>query len=581
MVIIDPPKDPNGPQQAPQHLDALPPYTPVSPRISNSSFHPPLRSPGVRPSPSPFSAPPSNFLTIKREKADITGTWNINSSLPLPPSIARTTSGDSDTSSDAGTAITDARTSSASSSGATTASIAVPGSAARPNLKLLSPRGRIDAVIRVSGTPRAWIEAVSREEDVTISFPNPTSAPRAPIRLFARSTNGSVQVRLPAGFTGTLHVPSETALPASLKSLSVVLSPSEPPIERPPILDESPARTKLPRAPPSPPMTTIGDDEGGSYLVVPTVTGTSTAPSVLEEMTTAGPSWPPASTSDMISPLAPPRSEEAPPVDRTDSGGSNAGQGAAVEASTVFSQLPVETPAQENMPSTPPSIAPVGSRSLPPAPAVVISPTHNRSASAQELPSPPLSPPSVVMSPTQAHTHHRSVSADHRPASVLSTHSTHPASTSSTHLTTHHNRSSSNLTVNTTHTLRRTASNLSAQPTPATHSPSESSTIYFIGDYIRSGYDTSTPHKWHGDEFILDSEYGRVKILAHGEKVEAGWTEKVMEGWKGVESWKGVSEMGKMGKEMTKGMSEIGKGMQLSMPKSLGLSSLGRKFKLK
>ncbi|KAG9088367.1 hypothetical protein FRC06_002064, partial [Ceratobasidium sp. 370] len=241
MVIIDPPKDPHGPPPASQQPLAPPPYTPLSPRSSHLNSPPPPRSPGTRAPPSPFSAPASNFLTVKREKADITGSWNINTSLPFPPSVARTASADSDTSSEAGTTdVSSAQPSSVSSAG-TSSSVA--GSAAHPNLKLFSPRGKIDAAIRVSGAPRAWLEALSREEDVTITFPpNSNGAPRAPIRLFARSTNGSVQVHLPDAFTGTLRVPSETVLPPSLKSLSVVLSPSEPPIDRPPIVHESPVK---------------------------------------------------------------------------------------------------------------------------------------------------------------------------------------------------------------------------------------------------------------------------------------------------------------------------------------------------
>ncbi|KAG9093996.1 hypothetical protein FRC07_011390, partial [Ceratobasidium sp. 392] len=538
MVIIDPPKDPQGPPRAPQQPLAPPPYAPLSPRSSHLNS-PPLRSPGTRAPPSPFSAPASNFLTIKREKADITGSWNINTSLPFPPSVARTTSADSDSSSDAGaTDISSVHPSSVSS--AATAASSIAGSAAHPNLKLFSPRGKIDAAIRVSGAPRAWLEAISREEDVSIIFPsNANGAPRAPIRLFARSTHGSVQVHLPHAFTGTLRVPSETVLPPSLKSLSVVLSPSEPPVGRPPILDDSPVKPKLglglgrsvTPTPPSPPMTV---EEVGTepFVVVPPT----------------GPSSPREPGDETTAPPLPRRdASQGGAIQEINTGGSTSGEvtapesapSPAVEGSMILANPPVDTPAQEALPSppavsTPPTaLASPASQFLPSPlslPTVVVSPTHHhqRSASAQHvLPGSP--PPTLIISPTHSHHHHRSASASvpssHRPASALSTHHTLPAAGSSTNLTTHQNPSSSNLTthpnLSSSHlalartTSNRSVSNLSIQPTPIpaapTHCGSESSTVYFIGDLLHSFYDTNAPEKWTGDEIVLDSEFGRVK----------------------------------------------------------------------
>ncbi|KAJ1302446.1 hypothetical protein OPQ81_002764 [Rhizoctonia solani] len=200
---------------------------------------PPPRSPGARP-PSPFSAPASNYLTVKREKADITGSWNINTALPAPPSHRTFSleSDDGDTNLDDGTETSDPSTQ-ATSSGLSS-SPALP-----PNLKLLTPRGKIDAVIRVWGGPRAWIETISRDEDVAVTFPPASGGGRSPIKLLARSTSGNVQVHLPQSFMGTLRVPSDVVLPPSLRSQSVILSPSEPPIDRPPIPDESPVKGRL------------------------------------------------------------------------------------------------------------------------------------------------------------------------------------------------------------------------------------------------------------------------------------------------------------------------------------------------
>ncbi|KAG8741650.1 hypothetical protein FRC10_002614 [Ceratobasidium sp. 414] len=590
MVIIDPPKDPHGPPPALHQPLSPPPYAPLPPpRGSHLNSPPPPRSPGARAPPSPFSAPASNFLTVKREKADITGTWNINTSLPFPPSVARTASADSDTSSEAGTTdVSSVQPSSVSSAG-TSSSVA--GSAAHPNLKLFSPRGKIDAAIRVSGAPRAWLEAISREEDVTITFPsNSNGAPRAPIRLFARSTNGDLQVHLPSAFTGTLRVPSEVALPPSLKSRSVVLSPSEPPIERPPIVDESPVKPKLglglgrsvTPTPPSPPITVAaGEEERGEpfVLVLP-----------------AGPSSPPQVTIDAVSLPAPqsqPEGSQGGAADPTNSAGEAKSEGDApepmVQGPMILARPPVDTPAQEASPQTPatpvftppaPSspLSPTASRSLPSPlspPALVIS--HQRSASVQEAP--PASPSTLVVSPTHYH-HHRSASASvpssHRPP--LLTHHNHPASSSSTNLTTHQNLSSSNLTANpnlssTNLALNRSTSNLSIQPTavpaPCTHSASESSTVYFIGDLLHSSYDNNAPEKWAGDEFVLDSEFGRVKVCAYGEKAEVGWAEDVTSKVKEAVDW------GKW-KSVGSGV----KGMQMTMPK-VSLGSMGKRFKFK
>ncbi|KAG8717844.1 hypothetical protein FRC09_013579 [Ceratobasidium sp. 395] len=589
MVIIDPPKDPQGPPTAPQHPLAPPPYAPLSPRSPHLNSPPP-RSPGARPPPSPFSAPASNFLTIKREKADITGSWNINTSLPFPPSVARTTSGDSDSSSEAGTTdISSIQPSSVSSAG-TSSSIA--GSAAHPNLKLFSPRGKIDAAIRVSGAPRAWLEAISREEDISITFPpNANGAPRAPIRLFARSTNGSVQVHLPHGFTGTLRVPSETALPPSLKPLSVVLSPSEPPVERPPIVDESPVKAKLglglgrsvTPTPPSPPMTV---EESGvePFVVVPPTDPNSPRESGNE-------------TPAPLLSLPPPVDAPINAVQEINTGGSTTGEtrpsddvlSPGAEGSMIMENPPVETPAQEVLPQTPaspPMLTPLAigspaSQSLPSPFLTTVS--HQRSASAQHIP-PSSPPPTVIISPTQPQ-HHRSVSASispsHRPTSALATHHTLPVTSSSSNLTTHQNPSSSNLTTHPNHSSsnlaltrtlsNRSTSNLSIQPTAipaaATHTSSESSTVYFIGDLLRSSYDTNAPHKWTGDEIVLDSEFGRVKVCAYGEKAEAGLADKMKEvvDW---EKWKSVGKGVGMG------------GMQMSIPK-VSLGSMGRRFKFK
>ncbi|KAG8709535.1 hypothetical protein FRC08_018274 [Ceratobasidium sp. 394] len=589
MVIIDPPKDPHGPPPAPQQALAPPPYAPLSPRSAHLNS-PPLRSPGVRAPPSPFSAPASNFLTVKREKADITGSWNINTSLPFPPSVARTTSADSDTSSEAGTTdISSVQPSSVSSAGI---SGAVAGSAAHPNLKLFSPRGKIDAAIRVSGSPRAWIEGISREEDVTITFPpNANGASRAPIRLFARSTNGTVQVHLPSSFMGTLRVPSETVLPASLKPLSVVLSPSEPPIERPPIADASPVKPKLglglgraTSAPPSPPITAAAGEEvrGESYLVVPPV-----GPGTLEvALAAVSPPTPePQAEGSQGGIVEPIHSGGSPPGEIENKGDAPVPE---VEGSMILGQPPVDTPAQEEeapsqplasppVTTSPAPLSPSASRTLSSPltpPAVVVS--HQRSTSVQEAQ--PASPSILVVSPTPHH--HRSVSASvcsfHRPP--LSTHHTHPASSSSTNLTAHPNRSSSNLTTDPTLSssnlaLNRSTSNLSIQPTPIpappTHSPSESSTLYFIGDLLHSSYDTNAPEKWAGDEFVLDSEFGRVKVCAYGEKAEVGWAEDVTSKVKEAVDWGRWKNVG----------SGV-KGMQMSMPK-VSLGSMGKKFKFK
>ncbi|KAH7338589.1 hypothetical protein B0J17DRAFT_657739 [Rhizoctonia solani] len=425
MVIIDSEefKSPRGPRPIVTQSLGPPVYTPLDPHNSLGAPLPPPRSPGARP-PSPFSAPASNFLTIKREKADITGSWNINTSLAAPP-LHRTFSlgsDDGDANSDDGTEMSDPSTQATS--------------------VLLTPKGKIDAVIRVWGGPRAWIETVSREEDVAVTFVTPASSgPRSPIKLLARSTSGNVQVHLPQSFMGTLRVPSDVILPPSLRSQSVVLSPSEPPIARPPIPDD------------------LGS-AGTENLVTPTPPLDLQYPSPL-------PSCVPSPSN--------PVEEVVPQVD---------------------------TPAQE---TAPPISPPISTRS-----------TSTRGSTLTPTGNP------------KQHTHNRSASS----SSILS----HPA-----------------LPL-------------------ATHDASESSTVYFIGDLLRSGYDTNAPDKWAGDEFVIDSEYGRVRVCLYGEKADVPWTEDVTRSMKDAMDW---NKWKNAGSDASRGLRER---MPLVMPK-ISVGGLGRRLK--
>ncbi|KAF8604911.1 hypothetical protein BDV93DRAFT_605788 [Ceratobasidium sp. AG-I] len=577
MVIIDPQdKSPSGPRPVPQTPLGPPPYVPLS---AQSLPSPPPRSPGVRPPASPYSAPASNFLTIKRERADIGGSWHINTSLPAPatPNLGRTFSTGSDRDSDVdaaseagthtGTDFSDplSNTGQGSVSSAAT-SLSLNGSAVRPNLKLLSPRGKIDATIRVSGGPRAWIEAISRDEDVTIIFPsNPNGAPRAPIRLFVRSTLGNVQVTLPKGFKGTLRVPSETILPPSLRSLSVVLSPSEPPIDRPPIADEGSTKPKLlgslpplpPRGatplPPSPPSVAAptpvvaeGQTPQLPAIIPPTAPSSPPAPSSIPAPPTSEggsqsevQSTSPAATS--TSPI------EMRAAERSTTGGSV--QTTQAETPRILDEMPVETPAQEIPPplvqatsSTPTPSSPPPSIATPATPPVT------------SVSTPPASPPTAS-------------------ATTGATLSVPKTSTSIPTPIPGHNR-----------TFSASSSHLPLSPAPA-HDTSESSTVYFIGDLLHSSYDTNAPDRWDGDEFILDSEHARVRVWGYGEKAEVSLMEnaagKVRDAvdwgkWKNVASGglgMGAGAGGSGGKGGT--MSGV---MQLNMPK-MSVSGMAKRFK--
>ncbi|CAE6523344.1 unnamed protein product, partial [Rhizoctonia solani] len=447
MVIIDSEefKSPHGPKPIVTQSLGPPAYTPLDPHNSLGIPLPPPRSPGARP-PSPFSAPASNYLTIKRERADITGSWNINTALPAPPLHRSFSLGsdDGDTNSDEGTEISDPSSTQATSVASTSAPAAPPNLKlltprgkidavirSPPNLKLLTPRGKIDAVIRVWGGPRAWIETVSRDEDVAVTFPSASAGPRSPIRLLARSTSGNVQVHLPQSFMGTLRVPSDVALPPSLRSQSVVLSPSEPPIDRPPIPDESPVKGKF----------SLGS--AGTGLASPP----ALPPRSMPPVPPAGPSSPPASASlsARLEKLVTP----TPAVDPTDVPLPPSPPAVLSPCNPVEELLPqVDTPAQE----MPPSLSPPASLQSTSTRGLTRTPTGQR----------------------KQHYHNRSASA----SAVLS----HP--------------------------------NLPA----ATHESSESSTVYFIGDILRSGYETNAPEKWAGDEFVIDSEHGRVRVCMYGEK---------------------------------------------------------------
>ncbi|CUA71790.1 hypothetical protein RSOLAG22IIIB_09841 [Rhizoctonia solani] len=482
MVIIDSEefKSPRGPKPIVTQSLGPPAYTPVDPHNSLGIPLPPPRSPGVRP-PSPFSAPASNYLTIKRERADITGSWNINTALPAPPLHRSFSLGsdDGDTNSDEGTEISDPPSTQATSVASTSAP------AAPPNLKLLTPRGKIDAVIRVWGGPRAWIETVSRDEDVAVTFPSASAGPRSPIKLLARSTNGNVQVHLPQSFMGTLRVPSNVALPPSLRSQSVVLSPSEPPIDRPPIPDESPVKGKF----------SLGS--AGTGLASP-------------------PALPPRS----ISPI-PPGGPSSPP--------------ASASLSARLENLVTPTPAVD------PTDIP-----LPPSPPAVSSPSNPVEESlpqvdtpAQEMP-PPLSPPASL----------RSTST--RGSTLTPTGQRKQQ---------YHNRSASASAV------------LSHPNLPAaTHESSESSAVYFIGDLLRSGYDTNAPEKWAGDEFVIDSEHGRVRVCMYGEKADVTWTEDVTRSMKDAMDW---NKWKNVGSDAGRGLREK---MPLTMPK-ISVGGLGRRLK--
>ncbi|KAB5590901.1 hypothetical protein CTheo_5653 [Ceratobasidium theobromae] len=549
MVIIDSEesKSPHGPRPVPQPL-APPPYSPLSP--TSSALGPPLppRSPGLRPT-SPFSAPASNFLTIKRDKADITGTWNINTSLSPPPlSFGHSCSSgsdrefDLDATSESGTnSGTDnsGPTTQASSVFSSTVSASVPGSAARPNLKLFTPKGKIDAAIRVSGVPRAWIEAVSRDEDVAVTFPpNSSGAQRAPIKLLVRSTSGNVQVNLPQPFMGTLRVPYNTVLPPSLRSQSVVLSPSEPPIDRPPILDEPPTKAKMglglipSKAPTPTPPSPIASPPASETAMPqsprsPTLTSPTAPASYDDASHTEAPQadvpTPVSMTTPSMGPDITPPSDPTPPASQPPKI-----EAYPMEEYAIPIQPPVETPAQEHLslfqaPNTPPP--------------------ESSSPAARSTSTPILS---VTPAPSSTTMHYRS-------PSVPSTNYSSPSISSK------HHRSAS---FTSTHPI----------PAPPTHDSSEASTIYFIGDLLHSGYNTNAPEKWTGDEFVIDSERGRVRVCVYGEKAEVPWTEDVTSKVKDAMDW----HKWKNAASSSKGLKD--KAMQLTMPK-ISVGSLGRRLK--
>ncbi|CAE7144695.1 unnamed protein product [Rhizoctonia solani] len=479
MVIIDSEelKSPRGPRPIVTQSLGLPAYTPLDPQNSLAPQLPP-RSPGARP-PSPFSAPASNYLTIKREKADITGSWNINTALPAPPLHRSFSLGsdDGDTNSDGGTEVSDPPSTQATSVASTSAP------ATPPNLKLLTPKGKIDAVIRVWGGPRAWIETVSRDEDVAVTFPPASAGLRSPIKLLARSTNGNVQVHLPQSFMGTLRVPSDVVLPPSMRSQSVILSPSEPPIDRPPIPDESPAKGKL----------SLGSAAGLASPPALPLRSVASVPS-------AGTS-PPASASlsaRLDNLVAPSSSLDPTNVPLPASPPAVSSPSNSIEESA----LQVDTPAQEMAPplSPPASVRSTSTRGS------TLTPTGQR----------------------KHQYHSRSASA----SAVLS----HP--------------------------------NLPA----ATHESSESSTVYFIGDLLHSGYDTNAPEKWTGDDFVIDSEYGRVRVCMYGEKADVPWTEDVTRSMKDAIDW---NKWKNAGTDAGRGLRDR---MPLVMPK-ISVGGLGRRLK--
>ncbi|KAF8750503.1 hypothetical protein RHS01_09260 [Rhizoctonia solani] len=470
MVIIDSEefKSPRGPRTVDKYPDAL--FTGVHtcrPTQLARPTSPPPRSPGARPS-SPFSAPASNYLTIKREKADITGSWNINTALPAPTLNRSFSLGsdDGDTTSDGGTEVSDPSTQATSvSSSSSPSTPSVP-----PNLKLLTPRGKIDAVIRVwaalaHGSRRvSFLEFLSRHLFIAtcVRWSSPKSN-----QTFCEVHTGNVQVHLPMSFMGTLRVPSDVVLPPSLRSQSVVLSPSEPPIARPPIPDESPVRAKLG-------LTSSSNSAGVT--------------SSLGLASPAGPPLPPRSVSP-----APPAAPVSPPAP------------GALSARLESLVTPVSMdPANIPLPASPPAIS--------------SSDPVEESALQVETPAqetlPPVSPPPPAFS------------------------------------------------IHALHSL---------PPLPAaTHESSESSTVYFIGDLLRSGYDTNAPEKWTGDEFVIDSEFGRVRVCLYGEKADVPWTEDVTRSVKDVMDWNKWKTAG----------SEAGRGLMEMMPMpKISVGGLGRRLK--
>ncbi|CCO33046.1 hypothetical protein BN14_07115 [Rhizoctonia solani AG-1 IB] len=122
----------------------------------------------------------------------------------------------------------------------------------------------------------------------------------------------------------------------------------------------------------------------------------------------------------------------------------------------------------------------------------------------------------------------------------------------------------------------RSASSSSVLPHPslpaATHESSESSTVYFIGDLLRSGYDTNAPDKWTGDEFVIDSEHGRVRVCSYGEKADVPWTEDVTRSVKDVMDW---NKWKSAGSDAGRGLMER---MPLAIPK-ISVGGLGKRLK--
>jgi hypothetical protein len=101
------------------------------------------------------------------------------------------------------------------------------------------------------------------------------------------------------------------------------------------------------------------------------------------------------------------------------------------------------------------------------------------------------------------------------------------------------------------------------------HDASESSTVYFIGDLLRSGYDTNAPDKWTGDDFVIDSEFGRVRVCMYGEKAEVTWTEDVTSKVKDAIDW----NKWKNATGSSKGLKEM-----LTMPK-ISVGGISRRWK--
>lgn len=96
--------------------------------------------------------------------------------------------------------------------------------------------------------------------------------------------------------------------------------------------------------------------------------------------------------------------------------------------------------------------------------------------------------------------------------------------------------------------------------------------MYYIGDLLHSGYDNNAPEKWTGDEFVIDSEHGRVRVCMHGEKADVTWTEDVTRSMKDAIDWNKWKNAG----------SEAGRGlrdrMPLAVPK-ISVGGLGRRLK--